>query len=339
MRYMNAAHLATRMTRLLGILGAAMKWLAILNPRSGHHSLEQCRQLSDALHWQLGADIAWTRGRRHALKVVRKHQDYDGFIAVGGDGTISDVVNGMTRPDQCLGIIPSGTANDLAHDLGLRNEAAAIRALRRAHFDRLDVVRVRFQARQSWRERLLITTSGIGYAAGSAALAEVPFKRWGSWWYGVAAVLQSFRQTSVFHTAHTDDGPWRKLELTTLMVHNNQHVGQFRLFPEASLTDGRLNLLYGLLKPREHLLEDLGILTQTYLFARSTRLAPRTVDLVLARPQTLMLDGYLIPDVERVHYQVAPGQLRCCTGLPDAGSRKNGECKESAPTIPAPPNP
>ncbi|HWY88871.1 MAG TPA: diacylglycerol kinase family protein [Gemmataceae bacterium] len=296
------------------VRGAAMKWLAIMNRHSGRYSPERFRHLSDTIHRRLGADIAWTQRRKHALKLVKEHKDYDGFIAVGGDGTISDIVNGLSREEQCLGVIPFGTGNAFAHDLGRIDEAAALRALSRPRFDRLDVISVRYLARRKWHERMLITTSGIGYLAGATAIAELPFKRWGSWWYVVAAILQSFRQREFVARLRVDDGPWRQLALTTFMVHNSQYVGQFRLFPEASLTDGRLNLLYGRLRPARQLFEDLGILTQTYSFPNSTRLAPRQVDLVLTDPQTLMLDGYLVPGVERIHYQVVPGGLRCCTG-------------------------
>jgi diacylglycerol kinase (ATP) len=291
-----------------------MKWLAIMNRHSGCHSPERFRQLSDTIHRQLGADIAWTWRGNHALKLVRKHKSYDGFIAVGGDGTISDIVNGLSREEQCLGIIPFGTGNALAHDLGLTDEAVALRALCHPRFDRLDVIRVRYLARQKLHQCTLIANSGIGYLAGATAIAELPFKRWGSWWYVVAAILQSFRQGVFVVRLRVDDGPWRELAVTTLMVHNSQYVGQFRLVPEASLTDGRLNLLYGRLRPARQLFEDLGVLTETYSFPNSTRLAPRKVELVLTVPQTLMLDGYLVSGVERIHYQVVQGGLRCCTG-------------------------
>ena len=87
--------------------------------------------------------------------------------------------------------------------------------------------------------------------------------------YAAAAVIQSFRQSEFRVRLRIDEGPFEELALTTLIVHNNQYVGQFRLFPEASLSDGRLNLLYGLLNPANQLFEDLGVLTQTYFFARA----------------------------------------------------------------------
>src|SRR5437868_11740564 len=75
--------------------GEAMKWLAIFNPRCGHHRPGELHQLSTEVRRRLGADIAWTRGRKDAARLVRHNRDYDGFIAVGGDGTISEIVNGF----------------------------------------------------------------------------------------------------------------------------------------------------------------------------------------------------------------------------------------------------
>src|SRR4051812_44322251 len=103
-----------------------MKWLAIFNPRCGQHLPEDLRELSAEVHRRVGADIAWTPCRKGALQLVRQNPNYDGYIAVGGDGTIVEAVNGMNREAQVLGIIPAGTGNGLAHDLGLWDINAAI---------------------------------------------------------------------------------------------------------------------------------------------------------------------------------------------------------------------
>src|SRR5262249_23945492 len=95
--------------------------------------------------------------------------------------------------------------------------------------------------------------------------------------------------------------------------NNSQFIARFRLFPEAALNDGKVNMLYGRLKPRNQLLEDLGVLTQTYAFERARHVAARQVEVILAIPGTLMVDGDLISDVERVQFSVAPGRLGCCT--------------------------
>src|SRR5438132_5250197 len=172
-----------------------MKWLAIFNPRAGYHLPEDGHDLSALLRRQFGADIAWSRSRKHAWHLARDNWSYDGFIAVGGDGTISEVVNGSNLDQHSLGIIPAGTGNDLARHLGIKSVATALHVLRQGRFEQLDVVSVRWLSQRTWRQRFLVSTSGIGYLAGATAVAELPFKRWGPWTYAAAAIIQSFRQS------------------------------------------------------------------------------------------------------------------------------------------------
>jgi hypothetical protein len=71
-------------------------------------------------------------------------------------------------------------------------------------------------------------------------------------------------------------------------------------------------MLYGRLLPREQLLEDMGTLTQTYLFRRSVHLTPRKLEIVMPVPLRFMVDGDVIPDVDHVCYEVMPRGVRCC---------------------------
>src|SRR5438270_573594 len=123
-----------------------MKWLAIINPRSARHTHSYWQSLMEQLRRSLGADCTWTRYPGHASQIVRRAPGYDGFIATGGDGTIAEVVNGLDLAQHCLGIIPTGTGNGLARDLNLHNPAAAIRALVRERFVRVDLIETSFRA-------------------------------------------------------------------------------------------------------------------------------------------------------------------------------------------------
>ncbi len=314
-----------------------MKWLAILNPRSGHHTWDETRQLAIRLHERLGADVVFCAHKKHGLEIVRQHPHYDGYIPVGGDGTIADIVNGMDLDRHSLGIVPAGTGNGLARDLKVSDETAAIYALKAERFENIDVIHVRFRRQEAWHERVMISTSGIGYLAGATELAELPLKRLGAWFYAVAAIAQSLRQQPFEVHCRADDGAWEKRTVTTLIVHNNQYVGQFRIFPEALLTDGLLNVLYGRLAPREQLFEDLGTLTQTYLFRRTTHLAPRKIEVALPVPGYFMVDGDVYVDVDRVCYEVMPRRLRCCVGASVKPSPLEGPARRAGMLSSSPP--
>jgi diacylglycerol kinase family enzyme len=290
-----------------------MKWLAIINPHADHHAPEDLHALERELKNQVGADCVYTAHPQHAGALARS-AGYDGFIAVGGDGTISEVINGVEGAVSRLGFIPAGTGNGLARDLALNSEHRAVRALCRPHFTPLDLIVLRYRGASGWRRRFLISTSGFGYVAGATELALGPLKRFHRVRYAVAAFLQAWRQRPFRVRMRLDDQPWEELTLTTLVVHNTRHVGPFLLFPQARIDDGKLDVLLGRRSIAGQLLEDLAVLTKTYFFTHSERRQARRVEIELDRPGTLMADGDLIGGVQAIAYEVLPGKLSCCVG-------------------------
>jgi diacylglycerol kinase (ATP) len=89
-----------------------------------------------------------TRGAADATEQARQAiaEGCDTVFACGGDGTIHDVLQGLVGSQTALGIVPLGTANSLAHDLGLPlSPAAAARAALRASIRHIAVGRVEFR--------------------------------------------------------------------------------------------------------------------------------------------------------------------------------------------------
>lgn len=292
-----------------------MKWLAILNPAAHNGAgLTHLRFLARTLHQEFGAECAWSTHPRHAREIAQNSEPFDGLIAVGGDGTIYEVVNGMNLQTQCLGIIPAGTGNGLAHELGVLNIFSGLQQLQQPRLAPLDLIQSRFRVGQIWQERYIVHTSALGYLAEVVAFGMGPLKRFGYLRYALAACVQAPRQQPFAARLRIDDCDEQECLLTNLTVNNSRYAGPFCLFPEARLQDGRLDLLYGRNSPPDQFLEDLGIVTQTYFRERSLRNQARTVSVDLARPMTLMLDGELIPQVDAVRFHVIKGRLRCVAG-------------------------
>jgi diacylglycerol kinase (ATP) len=293
-----------------------LRWLAVLNPAAHGGTAEaRLRWVARELSRRLGAECVWTSQPGQAREIARRGRDFDGCIAVGGDGTIFEVVNGLDLDRQVLGIVPVGTGNGLARALHLLDVHSALRSLCRPHLSRFDLIGVRYRAERRWHECRVVHTSGLGYIAGVVALGVGPLRRLSHLRYAVAACLQCWRQPKFAARLKVDDGPWQELVLTNLAVNNTPHAGHFRLFPEADPQDGRLDLLSGRLSPFSQLFEDLGTVTQTYLFERSHHRPARAVEVELVRPTALMLDGELIPAVDAVQYRALEGRLRCCTAV------------------------
>jgi YegS/Rv2252/BmrU family lipid kinase len=110
-----------------------MRKVALLyNPESGG-SRQRLRELQEALAILQGggleADLFPTNSREHAGDEARRAitSGADTIFACGGDGTIHNIVQVLANTPVALGVLPMGTANALAHDLGipLRVPAAA----------------------------------------------------------------------------------------------------------------------------------------------------------------------------------------------------------------------
>lgn len=105
---------------------------AIVNPITGQQSrrwlLRQFRNTAQEL--DIDFDFAMTKEAGHATELARQcmERGVDIVIAVGGDGTVSEVVTGVIGTETLVGIIPAGSTNVIAKDLGLpRRLGPAIR--------------------------------------------------------------------------------------------------------------------------------------------------------------------------------------------------------------------
>jgi YegS/Rv2252/BmrU family lipid kinase len=88
----------------------------------------------------------------------------DTVLAAGGDGTVHDVLQGMVGSDAALGVIPMGTANALAHDLGLPlSPEGAARAMLQSAPRRIAVGKVEYQdCHRNSASRYFTVTAGVG---------------------------------------------------------------------------------------------------------------------------------------------------------------------------------
>jgi diacylglycerol kinase (ATP) len=313
-----------------------VRWLAVINPRANHTPRKRLECLAQDLGHRLGARSVWTTHPGQGQDIARNSRDYDGCIVVGGDGTIAEVVNGLDLNSQRLGIVPAGTGNGLARDLGVVDFPRALRLLRREKFAPLDLIKVCYRARHVQHERYLISTFGFGYASEIVQLAIGSLKPLGHWRYAAAASIQTWLQEEIPVRMRLDGRRWEETVVTNLLVNNTRHSGPFCVFPQASLVDGRLDLLFGRESPWSQLIEDLAILSETFFFDRSVRRQAETVELELSQPTTMMFDGELVPEVEGVQFEVVPAKLRCCAAGPGlrVGNQESRPVQSATPAGP-----
>lgn len=102
----------------------------VANPSAGLGGSARVDQVAAALR-QAGASVTCTRSgdiesARRAAREAASSGRYDAIVAAGGDGTIRQLAAVLLGADTPLGIVPMGTGNVLAHEIGLTPKAGAI---------------------------------------------------------------------------------------------------------------------------------------------------------------------------------------------------------------------
>ena len=99
------------------------KALVIYNPAAGRFPVKPFLKAIQAELARAGwkVDIAATRDGDHAVQLGRQAvaEDYEAVFAVGGDGTVGQVASGLLGSETALGVLPAGTSNVWAQELGL----------------------------------------------------------------------------------------------------------------------------------------------------------------------------------------------------------------------------
>lgn len=109
----------------------------ILNPSAGRGAVNQLQEKLRAQlnHYGISGEFAKTTGPGDATKMATAaiKKGHTTIVAVGGDGTVNEVMNGITDDNVALGIIPIGDSNSLANRLGITNwqQACAVLSARR----------------------------------------------------------------------------------------------------------------------------------------------------------------------------------------------------------------
>ena len=213
----------------------------ILNPGSGTSDRDEvCRAIARHFGGDQACDIHELRTQDNMTELARKAADRGCpmIVAAGGDGTVSSVAGGLVNTDSKLGILPLGTGNVLARDLGIPVELDdAVALLAGPHrVRRIDAIRV--------GDRHFFTQIGIGIDAemirGTRKEHKKRFGRVAYLWT-LSRSLLGFRRRRF---AIESDGPLAKIKASQVIVANSGTLGQapYRWGPDIRLDDGRLNV-------------------------------------------------------------------------------------------------
>jgi YegS/Rv2252/BmrU family lipid kinase len=217
-----------------------MKYLLIVNPISGNgNDLKKTGQVL-RFFTRRGhhLDIRLSEHSGHAETIAREAcgLDYDVIIGAGGDGTINEVVNGMIGSQKKLAIIPWGTGNVFAGEMGFPRRLSRIcRMILHGNTMKIDIGRI--------RDHHFLLMVGIGIDAYSLRMLDGQGlkQRLGRFAYLLAALRAVVRYRFPQIEVTLDDG--RRIHGGFVLVANTSHYGNvFSFTPRARPNDGFLDV-------------------------------------------------------------------------------------------------
>jgi YegS/Rv2252/BmrU family lipid kinase len=238
-----------------------LKPFLVVNPRSANGATARhFDAILRAVRSVIGdAKHAFTERAMHAAELTRAalKAGYDLIVAVGGDGTMNEVVNGFFQPARpgeppkpvqsgaALAMLPRGTGGDLRRSVGLDRNLDRCAARLSGERGAVDVGRVDYVADDgSAASRYFINVGEVGVGARVVQIANRSSKRLGG---RVTFVLASLRALAGWHDqrvrASFDGGPAEDLSVTSLAIANGKYFGGgMMVAPEALLDDGQFHV-------------------------------------------------------------------------------------------------
>lgn len=281
--------------------------LIIVNPAAGRR---RASRLAEHLGHELGGEVRFTASFGHIAELLAAAPGAREVAVLGGDGTVAEAVNHMDLGTQRLLLLPGGTGNGLARDLGLTSVERALAARRAGAYRAIDVLEVTLRTSRALVRRLVVSTASLGYTSETVVRAGRLPRALGPWRYIIASLLQAARMPASPLTVTIDGRAPAELRLTNLVVNNTRHLGNFSGFRAARLWDGRADVQLAANNFRQQVLQNLGLLTRTYLWSRGQELSARAIQIRSPESLRLMLDGEIWDDVYEVSFGVLPRHLR-----------------------------
>lgn len=218
------------------------KILFIINPTAGSGKASNTQSgIVEAMDKSgLEYDIKVTEQPGHATELAKCAAGrYDTVVAVGGDGTIKEVVKGIVFTDVKLGIIPAGTGNDAVKSLEIPKDFdEAIARIINGHETTVDVGYA--------GDSIFLNVLSIGFDAEvvkNTDKIKTHIRGSLAYYLGLVMAFAKYKMKSV--GIKSNDGEFFGEVLLAAVGNGSYYGGGFRILPPADMSDGLLDVVIG----------------------------------------------------------------------------------------------
>jgi diacylglycerol kinase (ATP) len=233
---------------------------------------------------------------------------YDHIIVAGGDGTVNGVINGSRAADVLLSVLPLGTMNVFAYELGIRSSQL------KKCWEMIQLGRPRAVDLVSANQNYFVQLAGVGLDAMTVQATDLQMRKTiGPVSYLLSAAKVIGRPAPSLRLHFEDDS--ESAGCFVLIGNGRFYGGPFSLFQDARNDDGLLDVL--VFKHQSYV--DIFRYLQGVLIGNHTGLPDieyrqvRSVQVVSEEPVPLELDGDVCGSTP-VHFQIAPKKLQVVAG-------------------------
>jgi len=298
----------------------------ILNPMADMgNAWRAARDLRSVTEQHEGIDWSGTVYPGHAIDLAKQagEQGYDLVIAMGGDGTVHEVMNGLMKvPEEkrpVLGVVPVGSGNDFGHGISASRNSAE--ALNRAINGEPSTLDLGLMTDEHGRKEYFDNTLGIGFGAMVTIRShQLPLLR------GFLMYL-----TSVIQTILLDHNPMKmqievdgkKMEesiIYLILCNGPREGGGFLIAPDAKIDDGLLDYVMITNVSRLKMFRIVPeVMKGTHgRFKEVTMNKCKKFTLTADRPLYIHADGEIFSgpgtDIRQVSFEILPNALKVIRG-------------------------
>ncbi len=269
--------------------------------------------------YQIPADFTPISKQKRALKFAKESVDleYKTVIAAGGDGTVSEVANGLVNSDVTLGILPLGTFMNIAKMLAINSDLeSAVMTLKLGRTRKIDVGSVtKINGEHLEEPYYFLETAGVGL---DAQLQDIFREIEHGNFFAIYTLIKSFITFYAKPITMEIDGKERRVTSTLITISNGPYTGaSLKIAPIAKLNDHKLTVSLYRMSKWELLRYFIKVRSgQNMSFKKIEILQADVVRITSKHPRLVHADASLF-GYTPVSLKIVPNAIKVICGFPN----------------------